>query len=250
MQLVFHLFSNLLLLAYIGCWTTAAPFPIVHTTSLDCRSSPTTSAKIVKTYTASVDLRISCQGHGESVNGNDLWDKTQDNCFVADFFVKTGTTKAVAPLCPGSVKLPSTSTKPSSSTSSKVPGPRLDDYKFKGKCSGADSFRFFKCQCTSFVAQRINERLGIKFTNSFKGAHWGNANSWDEAARQAGFKVDGTPKPGAIAQSNRAPAGHVAWVSEVTKDGKVVVEEYNFNNPEAYGTRTLPKSSFNYIHLQ
>lgn len=240
-------FAHLVIILFITTIeTTAAPFPIVHASALNCRSSASTSGKIVKTYPASADIKVSCQTNGETVNGNSLWDKTQDNCFVADFYVKTGSSSAVAPSCSPSKPASSTS---SSSSSSKVPGPRVDDYKLKGKCSGTDPFGYFNCQCTSFVAQRINERLGIKFNNFFKGPNWGNANSWDEAAKQTGFVVDSNPKPGAIAQSN-VHTGHVAWVSEVTKDGNVIVEEYNFVHVNAYSVRTVPKSTFNYIHLK
>lgn len=99
------------------------------------------------------------------------------------------------------------------------------------------------------MAWRINERLGIAFTNYYQGAHWGNADTWGEAARATGHNVNQNPKPGAIAHYNGGSAGHVAWVVSVSGDN-VRVEEYNWANPEAYGTRTVAASSFtNFIHL-
>jgi surface antigen len=106
-------------------------------------------------------------------------------------------------------------------------------------------------ECTSFVAWRINERLDVKFHNQYKGVNWGNANTWKNAAKETGVKVNNTPKPGCIAQTDKGGggAGHVAWVSAVKGD-EVTIEEYNYRNPEGYGTRTVKKSEFVYIHIK
>ncbi|KAH7150622.1 hypothetical protein DER46DRAFT_664579 [Fusarium sp. MPI-SDFR-AT-0072] len=50
-------------------------------------------------------------------------------------------------------------------------------------------------------------------------------------------------------RTNAGKSGHVAWVSAIDKD-MVTVEEYNWNNYRAYGTRKVHKSKFNYIHLK
>jgi len=104
-------------------------------------------------------------------------------------------------------------------------------------------------ECTSFVAWRINKRLGVKFHNQYKGVNWGNANSWDDAARRTGVKVNSTPVPGCIAQTNAGNWGHVAWVTAVG-DKTVTIEEYNHNVREGYSKRTVSKGSFNYIHIK
>ncbi|KAJ1861299.1 hypothetical protein LPJ73_001055 [Coemansia sp. RSA 2703] len=125
-----------------------------------------------------------------------------------------------------------------------------DDYPYKGSCAGVDPWNYYKCQCTSFAAWRINKKLGIHFNNRYKGEAWGNANTWDEAARSSGTTINKTPAIGAIAQSNKGQAGHVAWIVKVAGDS-VSVEEYNWNTKEGYGTRTVPKSAFdNFIHLK
>jgi surface antigen len=130
-----------------------------------------------------------------------------------------------------------------------------DDYPYKTSCNTAhdiDPWNFYKCECTSFVAWRINDVLGIKFTNQYKGKHWGNAELWDNAARASGVKINKTPKKGAVAQTDKSGSGlgHVAWVKSVSKDGgKVTVEEYNYHK-DRYGVRTVEKGEFqNYIHL-
>jgi surface antigen len=91
--------------------------------------------------------------------------------------------------------------------------------------------------------------LGIKFHNQYKGTNWGNANTWDDAAKRTGVKVNSTPKPGCIAQSNAGNYGHVAWVTAVNGN-QVTIEEYNWAKREGYGKRTVSKGSFNYIHLK
>jgi len=231
----FPLFS--VLLAALTSTVIAAPYPIT-TDTLNCRDKPSTSGKIVHTYTKSADIKITCQTYGTDVNGNNIWDKTKEGCYVSDYYVKTGVNGFLkdVPKCPGT-------TPPA-----KVPGPRTDDYKYKGSCGGADPWNYPKCQATSFVAQRLNERVGVKFYNRYKGIYWGNANTWDEAARRALVKINGTPKPGAIAQTNAGRYGHVAYVSAVDGD-YVIVEEYNYTSRERYGTRRVKKSEFNYIHF-
>jgi surface antigen len=52
--------------------------------------------------------------------------------------------------------------------------------------------------------------------------NWGNANTWDNLARVSGWTVSGTPRAGAVAQSNRGYFGHVALVQEVSADGTMI----------------------------
>lgn len=129
---------------------------------------------------------------------------------------------------------------------------RADDYPYKSSCPGSDAvdpWKFYKCQCTSFVAWRIVDRLDKHFKNDYKGQHFGNANNWDNAARSAGLTVNKTPKVNSVAMTNAGSAGHVAWVVGVS-GGDVTVEEYNWNNREDYGKRTVAKGKFDYyIHF-
>ncbi|KAI8319121.1 Cysteine, histidine-dependent amidohydrolase/peptidase, partial [Martensiomyces pterosporus] len=125
-----------------------------------------------------------------------------------------------------------------------------DDYPYKSSCGGVDPWNYYKCQCTSFVAFRINKRLGIKFSNHYKGTRWGNANTWGDAARKTGVSINSTPNVNSVAQRNGGKAGHLAWVTSVNGN-QITVEEYNWNVREGYGTRTVPKTHFdNYIHLK
>lgn len=40
-----------------------------------------------------------------------------------------------------------------------------DDYPYRGANSGVDRWNFYKGQCTSFAASRVNHNLGIAFHN-------------------------------------------------------------------------------------
>lgn len=220
--------------------TSAFAYPITGTT-VNCRSGPGTSYAVKKTYKKGDAVTITCQKEGPVISGNSIWDKTSDGCYVADYYVKTGSNGYVKPKCDGGGG--------GGSGGGKLPGPVTNDYPYKNSCGPVDKWKYFKCQCTSFVAWRINERLGIKFHNQYNGTNWGNANSWDEAARKTGVRVDNKPVPGCIAQSNAGSAGHVAWVTKVSGN-TVTIEEYNFNKYRGYGTRTVPKSTFNYIHVK
>jgi surface antigen len=128
-------------------------------------------------------------------------------------------------------------------------GDIVDDYPYRNPDNSADRWNFFEGQCTSFVAWRIESRLGVPFHNWYGDVRWGDAHRWDEVARGLGFTVTSIPAPGAVAQSDAGAFGHVAWVSRVNSNGTVTVEEYNYGGSLRYGTRTVAASSFEYIYL-
>lgn len=105
-----------------------------------------------------------------------------------------------------------------------------------------DEWRYYKRQCTSFVAYRLST------VNKYDIPLWGNGDTWPTYARNAGYVVNNTPAIGAVACSGI----HVAWVAAIDGDN-VVIEEYN--NKEVvgrwlfYSCRVVPKSSFIYIHV-
>jgi len=115
--------------------------------------------------------------------------------------------------------------------------------------SYGDPWGFALRNCTSFVAWRVRVTDGMAgFENHLGGVHWGNADQWDEAAASLGYLVDGVPAVGAVAQTDDGRVGHVAWVSAVGA-GTVTVEEYNHAVAGGYDARTVPTSSFRYLHL-
>ncbi|KAK4151992.1 lysozyme-like domain-containing protein [Chaetomidium leptoderma] len=76
----------------------ASAYPITGST-VNCRSGPGTSYAVKKSYTKGQDVKITCQTAGTSVEGNNIWDKTSDGCYVADYYVKTGTNGYVTGKC-------------------------------------------------------------------------------------------------------------------------------------------------------
>ncbi|EAW13227.1 C40 family peptidase [Aspergillus clavatus NRRL 1] len=73
-------------------------YPITGDT-VNCRSGPGTSHAVVKSYKKGEDVKIVCQAPGTDVKGESIWDKTSDGCYVADYYVKTGTTGYVTKKC-------------------------------------------------------------------------------------------------------------------------------------------------------
>jgi surface antigen len=65
--------------------------------------------------------------------------------------------------------------------------------------------------CTYYAAGRVSVPT-----------NWGNANTWDNYARLSGWTVSSTPKPGAVAQTDRGSQGHVAVVEAVSPDGTMM----------------------------
>lgn len=152
-----------------------------------------------------------------------------------------------------------------------------DTYLYRSDCPAVGpskptdpSSNFYKCQCTSYVAHKLNERWGNtspRFTNQYYGFdRWGNAYEWLNRAlsSQAEIGVTGARDnfvwdepsynavfPGDVAlweKSSIPDVGHVAYVEAAGADvyGKgvawVIITEYNFNPPYEFRRRTLYKS--------
>ena len=75
-------------------------------------------------------------------------------------------------------------------------------------------------QCTWHVFNR-RAAIGKKY-------YWWNANNWDNAAARDGYRIDGNPTVGSIAQSDAGYYGHVAFVERVNSNGSILVSEMNF----------------------
>jgi surface antigen len=216
----------------------------VHTSSanLSVRKGPGTGYGAVTTLTKGTKVTISCQTYGSTVKGtygtSNIWDKIGTGRFVSDAYVHTGSDGFVAHRCGGST----TPTQPS--------GAIKDDYPYRGATSGVDRWNFYKGQCTSFAAWRVNHNLGLAFHNGYKGQHWGNANHWDNAARAAGIPVSGTPRVGDIAVRNSGTWGHVAYVAKVNSDGSFMVEEYNHVRSDTYSYRLATRGEGAHLFCQ
>ena len=82
--------------------------------------------------------------------------------------------------------------------------------------------------------------------------YWWNANNWDNAAARDGYRIDGNPTVGSIAQSDAGYYGHVAFVERVNSNGSILVSEMNFSaSPGILTYRTIPAyqvRNYKFIH--
>lgn len=98
--------------------------------------------------------------------------------------------------------------------------------------------------CTDFVAWKLSTANGIEDARDY-----GDANFWVPAARIRGYRVDKKPAPGAVAWWGGGQYGHVAWVADIS-GRSVRLQEYNYDAPGKYDTRTIrPKGAKAYIHF-
>ncbi|CEJ91537.1 hypothetical protein VHEMI07239 [[Torrubiella] hemipterigena] len=78
----------------------AKAYPI-NGDNVNCRSGANTQSSVVRQYNKGDMVTLTCQTEGESINNDKLWDKTTDNCYVADWYVQTNTGSMVVGACNG-----------------------------------------------------------------------------------------------------------------------------------------------------
>lgn len=134
-----------------------------------------------------------------------------------------------------------------------IVGHGINSYPHRNICPNAnlawaDQWGYV-CQCVHYTGYKVKERWGINVR------YWGNAYSWDDSARAAGYRVDTTPAAGTVAVNNSGAWGHVMWVESVNPNGTINISEYN--NPYSskshregdYGFRTTSPSGLYFIHF-
>lgn len=72
--------------------TTGSARTFTTTASLDGRKAKRVSAKGYKVYAKGAKIKIKCQAYGAYAYGSPVWDKTTDDLWVPDAYVKTGAT--------------------------------------------------------------------------------------------------------------------------------------------------------------
>lgn len=109
-----------------------------------------------------------------------------------------------------------------------------------------DTWGMYNRECVSYTAFKV----------AASGRHmpyWGgigNANQWDENARNAGIPVDGSPRPGDVAVSNSGYYGHVMYVESVNGNGTINISQYNAGLDGRYSTRSgLSPAGLVFIHF-
>ena len=92
------MFTPLLALTFAAIAPIVNAYPITGD-GVNCRSGPGTSYSVVKSYKKGADVAITCQAPGTDVKGDNIWDKTADGCYVADYYIKTGSSSYVTKKC-------------------------------------------------------------------------------------------------------------------------------------------------------
>ncbi|OQD65838.1 hypothetical protein PENPOL_c005G08771 [Penicillium polonicum] len=95
------MFIPILALAFAAITPIVNAYPITGDV-VNCRSGPGTSYSVVKSYKKGTDVAITCQAAGTTVNGNEIWDKTSDGCYISDYYIRTGSSSYVTKKCDGS----------------------------------------------------------------------------------------------------------------------------------------------------
>jgi CHAP domain-containing protein len=119
-------------------------------------------------------------------------------------------------------------------------------YDYRGVCPTPDGgkrildkWNEWICECTSYAADKLNER-GVPFTSRYEGVRWKSAGNWINAATLAGVPYNKTPRRGDVAWF---AAGHVAYVEAVDSYYDVTISEYNWGTQYNYHTRTINRGS-------
>lgn len=108
-----------------------------------------------------------------------------------------------------------------------------------------DSWGMYQRQCVSYTAWKV-------WKSGRHMPYWGgrgNAKLWDDNARSAGIPVDGSPRVGDVAISNRGHYGHAMYVEAVYDDGTILVSQYNASWDGRYSEARIAKGDLAFIHF-
>ncbi len=103
-----------------------------------------------------------------------------------------------------------------------------------------DYWGMYTRECVSYAAFKVNQAYGNM-------PYWGgigNANQWDDNARNLGIPIGTTPKPGSVGVMDSGYYGHVAWVESVNADGTINISHFNINWNGDYAEWYNLRSSF------
>ncbi|KAJ5958965.1 uncharacterized protein N7479_006115 [Penicillium vulpinum] len=91
-------FTPILALAFTAIVPIINAYPITGNV-VNCGSGPGTSYSVVKSYNKGANVAITCQAAGTIVNGNEIWDKSSDGCYITDYYIRTGSSSYVTKKC-------------------------------------------------------------------------------------------------------------------------------------------------------
>jgi len=113
-------------------------------------------------------------------------------------------------------------------TSSQGDGSR-GGYPLKWLNAGLDAYvddwGMYTRECVSYAAFKVDQAYGNM-------PYWGgigNANQWDDNARNIGIPYGNVPKAGSVGVIDNGTYGHVAWVESVNADGTINISHFNID---------------------
>lgn len=111
--------------------------------------------------------------------------------------------------------------------------------------AAVDDWGMYNRQCVSYTAFKV-------WASGRHMPYWGgigNANQWDDNARNQGIPVDYSPRAGDVAISNAGYYGHSMYVESVNGDGTINISQYNADWQGTYSTNTISPSGLVFIHF-
>lgn len=123
-------------------------------------------------------------------------------------------------------------------------GSNIDGDDYKGECNKYLGSGDCTGECAGFVKFRLVKHGVIKLSDLPNGKI-GNGGQVTTTLRGLGFKVDTTPAVNSTMSLKRGTYGHTAMVSQVNKDGSIIVEEYNWDVDHGYGKRKISAATLN-----
>ncbi len=113
-----------------------------------------------------------------------------------------------------------------------------------------DYWGMYNRECVSYTAFKAHQDY-VNGKNNHDMPYWGgigNANQWDDNARNAGIPVDDNPTPGSIAISNAGYYGHAMYVQAVSGN-TIYVQQYNANWSGQYSEGWRYTTGLVFIHF-
>jgi surface antigen len=112
-----------------------------------------------------------------------------------------------------------------------------DDY-----AKDCSKYAYCTKQCVDFVLYRLVKHGVLPGKRAL-----GDGKDVVGTLKDEGFNTGKVAQVNSVfstSQTSNPSAGHTGMVSKVNPDGSIVVEEYNYSNPRAYGTRTMTKAEY------
>lgn len=103
-----------------------------------------------------------------------------------------------------------------------------------------DNWGMYNRECVSYTAFKV--AASGRYMPYWGG--YGNANQWDDNARNSGIPVDDNPKVGDVAVSNAGTYGHVMYVEAVSDDNGIYISDYNQQWDGRYREYWIPASTW------